>query len=73
LGFVALSLETCYKTRNRIPYHDHSNLEKPASYRDENGRPDAKFLLVLDPTFQGLENVSVLYKFDSIEVQLLLL
>jgi hypothetical protein len=56
-----------------MPYHNHSTLEQPAPYRDENGSPDAKFIVVFDPTFQGLENASMLNELGSVEMQLSLL
>jgi hypothetical protein len=56
-----------------MPFHNRSTLEQPAPYRDENGSPDANFVLVFDLTFQGLENASMLNESGSVEMQLSLL
>jgi hypothetical protein len=59
--------------KDAMPYHDRGTLEQPAPCRDESGSPDAKFILLFDPTFQGLENASVLNDVGSVETQLSLL
>jgi hypothetical protein len=72
LGFAATSLETRYKIGDAMPYHDRSAFE-PAPYTVEKGSQDAKFVLLFDPTFQGLGNGSVLNQLECAEKQLSLL
>jgi hypothetical protein len=56
-----------------MPYRDYSTLEQLAVYGDENGSPVAKFVLAFYPTFQGLENASLLNELGSVEMHLSLL
>jgi hypothetical protein len=56
-----------------MPYHDCLTLEQSSPYGCENGSPDAEFVIVFDPTFQGLENASMPNELGSVEMQLSLL
>jgi hypothetical protein len=66
-------LDLCESRKDVMPYYDFPAFEQPAPYRDENRSRDAKFLLVFNLTFQGLENASVLNELGSAEMQLSLL
>jgi hypothetical protein len=46
LDFAATKLETHYETGDRMSFHDCSTHEQYAHYVDENGSPEAKFVIV---------------------------
>jgi hypothetical protein len=69
LGYTATNLETHYITGEWIPCYDNSTLGTICSlYMDENGSPDAKFILVFDLTFQGLEDACMLNKLGTFKL-----
>jgi hypothetical protein len=63
------TLKLVKKIGDAMPYHYRSAIDKPESCTDGNRSPDAKFVLAFNPTFQRLQNASILNKFSSAEKQ----
>lgn len=56
-----------------MSYHDCSTPEQPAPHSNDNGSPEAKFILVFNPLFQEIENAFMLNELGSVEMPLSLL